>query len=124
MHGGLTVSIQHIVSMNRNEFLIVTGLSSLVAVLLIVQIIFAHLASNEQTQLMRAQQFINQGQTSVGNLRQVALLVAQYSEQTGDQDLKDLMVRQNISIKPNQGSAPQGGAAPAPAPSPNPTPTH
>ncbi|HUB66781.1 MAG TPA: hypothetical protein VL981_04785 [Candidatus Methylacidiphilales bacterium] len=112
--------------MNRNEFLIITGLSSLVAVLLIVQIIFAHLASNEQTQLMQAQQFINRGQVSVNNLRQVALLVAEYTARTGDQGLKDLMTRQNISIKPNQNAAPSGGAeaAPAPAPAPSSTPTH
>jgi uncharacterized membrane protein YcaP (DUF421 family) len=106
--------------MNRNEFLIVTGLSALVAALLIVQIVFVRMANYDQLRAMQAQQIINQGQVSLKNLQQVALRTAQLSQQTGDQGLKDLMARQQIAIGPAQNqssseSAPAPSAAPAPA---------
>ena len=110
--------------MNRTEFLIVTSLSGLVAILLILQIVFARMANVEQTRVMQAQQFVNQGQVCLKNLQQLALRTAQLSQQTGDQGLKDLMARQQISIGAPAGQSAGGGTASAPAPAPTPAPTH
>src|SRR5277367_2199312 len=112
--------------MNRNEFLIVTCLSALVAILLIVQVVVARMAGYEQTQVYRAQQYISQGEVCLKNLKQVALRTAQLSQQKDDQGLKDLMARNQIAIgNPNQGADGSAQAAPAPeSTSPAPTPTH
>ncbi len=109
--------------MNRNEFLIVTGLSGLVAVLLILQIVFVRMANYDQARVMQAQQLIQIGQVSLKNLQQVAMRTAQLSQQTGDPALKDLMTRQQIAIgqPPAQSS---DGSSSAPAPAPMPTPAH
>jgi hypothetical protein len=108
--------------MNRNEFLIVTGLSGLVVALLILQIVFVHWANNDQTNMMRAQQYLNQGQVAWKNFTQVAQLTASLSEQKNDQALKDLLGRQQISIGPPSGQAAPSpdNTAPAPAPAPAP----
>jgi len=118
--------------MNRNEFLIVTSLSGLVVILLIAQIVLARMANADQTRVMQAQQYINQGQVCLKNLQQVAMRTAQLSQQKDDQGLKDLMARQQISIgaPPSQSSGsspavpPAPESVPAPTPTPTPTPTH
>ena len=116
--------------MNRNEFLIVTSLSGLVAILLISQIVLARMTNAEQNRVMQAQQVINQGQVCLKNLQQVAMRTAQLSQQKDDKGLKDLMARQQISINPapSQSSGNSAAEAPAPASVPAPvsvpTPTH
>ena len=113
--------------MNRNEFLIVTGLSGLVFVLLVLQIVFVRTANYDQARVMQAQQYINQGQVCLNNLQKVAMRTAQLSQTTGDQGLKDLMVRQQIAIGPAPSQTPSESApspAPAPAATPTPAPTH
>jgi len=109
--------------MNRIQFFVLTGLSSLVVVLLIGHIFLVRQTNFEQNRLAQAQQVINQGQAFQGNLKQLAVRIFQDSQKTGDQGLKDLLVRQQISYNP----APEGpnGAEPSVPPAANNTPaTH
>jgi hypothetical protein len=111
--------------MNRTEFLIVTGLSGLVAALLILQIFFVRWNNEDQVRMMYAQQYINQGQYSWKIFTQVAQLTANYCQQKNDAQLKELLAGQNINLNPpsdqgSQGSEGGGSSAPAPAPAPLP----
>ncbi len=100
--------------MTRNQFLIVTGLCGLVFVLLILQIVFVRMANYDQARLVQAQQMIQQGQVSLSNLQKLAVRTAQVSQQSGDDGLKQLMARQQITISPNAQQAPaDGSTAPA-----------
>ena len=49
----------------------------------------------------RRQQALTQGQTLQQNLRQLALRLYSDSQKTGDQGLKDILARQQISFKSN-----------------------
>jgi len=102
--------------MNRIQFFVLTGLSSLVVVLLIGHIFLTRQTNFEQNRLAQAQQVINQGQTFQGNLKQLAVRIFQDSQKSGDQGLKDLLARQQITYNP----APEGpnGAEPTVPPAP------
>ena len=97
--------------MNRIQFFVLTGLSSLILVLLVGHVFLVRQTNFEQIRLAQAQQVINQGQTFQGNLKQLAVRISQDSQKTGDQGLKDLLTRQQISYNP----APEGpnGAEPS-----------
>jgi predicted negative regulator of RcsB-dependent stress response len=88
--------------MKRIEFFILTGLSSLVVLLLIGHIFLVRQAAFEQNRLSVAQQIVTEGQTAQNNLKQVAIRIYQDSQKTQDQALKDLMTRQQISFKPTE----------------------
>ena len=103
--------------MNRNQFWILNGLSGLVVVLLLAQILLARQAGYEQGQIAQAQQLANQGQAFGQNLKQLAMRIVQLSQSTGDPALKDLLTRQQISFTP-AADATNGGSASAPAPAP------
>jgi hypothetical protein len=90
--------------MNRIQFFILTGLSSLVLLLLIGHIFLVRQTNFEQNRLAAAQQAINQGQVFQGNLKQLAVRIFQDSQKTQDQGLKDLLARQQITYNP----APEG----------------
>jgi len=102
--------------MNRIQFFVLTGLSSLVVLLLIGHIFLTRATNFEQNRLAQAQQVINQGQAFQGNLKQLAVRIFQDSQKTGDQGLKDLLARQQITYNP----APEGanGAEPTVPPAP------
>ncbi len=104
--------------MNRNEFLISTGLSALVVVLLVLLVVVGKMAGSDQIALMKSQQEINQGQVALRNLQQLAVRTAQLSQQYQDQGLKDLLARQQISIGAPQQPAADGSAPSAPATTP------
>ncbi len=102
--------------MNRIQFWVLIGLSSLVSLLLILHIILGHLAGYEQARYSQAQQIVSQGQASQAILKQLAVRIFQDSQKTGDQGLKDLMTRQEISYKPGTETNAADTATPAPAP--------
>jgi len=87
-------------SMNRTYFWILTCLSSLIALLLIFQIILIRITTYDQSLLAQKQQFVNQGQQCEIRMRQLATRIYQVSQQTQDQGLKDLLTRQQITITP------------------------
>jgi hypothetical protein len=101
--------------MNRIQFFILTGLSSLIFLLLIGHIILVRQTNFQQNRAAVAQQIVNQGQVFQGNLKQLAVRIYQDSQKSGDQGLKDLLARQQISYTPNT----EGAGAEAPAPSTN-----
>ncbi len=101
--------------MNRTYFWILTYLSSLIAILLILQIVFVRMTTYDQARLVQRQQIVNEGQAYDLHVRQVAARIYQLSQQ--DQALKDLLNRQQITIAPpTDGSANAEPAAPTPAP--------
>jgi hypothetical protein len=95
--------------MNRIQFFVLIGMSSLVVLLLIGHIFLVRQTNFEQNRLAAAQQAINQGQTFQGNLKQLAVRIYQDSQKTGDPGLKDLLVRQQITYNaaPPEGSPEQ-----------------
>jgi hypothetical protein len=109
--------------MNRIQFFVLTGLSSLIVLLLIGHVFLTRQSNFEQNRLAAAQQVINQGQAFQGNLKQLALRIVQDSQKTGDQGLKDLLVRQQITFNPAQENT-NSTDSPAPAPSTAPSSTH
>ena len=103
--------------MNRIQFFVLTGLSSLVVLLLIGHILLVRQTNFEQNRLAAAQQAINQGQAFQGSLKQLAVRIYQDSQKTQDQGLKDLLERQQIKYNPGPETA-----APSETPAPsNPT---
>ena len=90
--------------MNRIQFFVLTGLSSLVVLLLIGHILLVRQTNFEQNRLAQAQQVINQGQSFQGNLKQLAVRIYQDSTKTQDPGLKELLDRQQIKYTP----APEG----------------
>ncbi len=104
--------------MNRIQFFVLVGLSSLVVLLLVGHIALVRQTNFEQNRLAAAQQVINQGQTFQGNLKQLAVRIFQDSQKTGDQGLKDLLQRQQISYNPTPAEAPEP-SVPTSAPAAN-----
>ena len=103
-------------SMNRIQFFVLTGLSSLVFLLLIAHIFLARQIGIDSGMLSQAQQIVNVGQAAQGNLKQLAIRIFSDSQKTQDQGLKDLLERQQIKYTP--GPAPETSSAPeTPAPS-------
>jgi hypothetical protein len=102
--------------MNRIQFFVLTGLSSLVALFLIGHIFLVRQTNFEQNRLAAAQQVINQAQGFQGNLRQLAIRIYQDSQKTQDQGLKELMARQQIAFTPGPDTS---NATEPPAPTPN-----
>jgi hypothetical protein len=100
--------------MNRIQFFVLTGMSSLVVLLLIGQIFLVREATYEQNRLGLAQQNITQAQAFQANLKQLAVRIFQDSQKSGDQGLKDLLARQQISYTPGPQStnATESPAAP------------
>ncbi len=86
--------------MNRIQFFLLTGLSSLVVLLLIGHIALVRQIGIDQAILNQAQQRVNQGQSFQSNLKQLAVRIFQDSQKTDDQGLKDLLVRQQITYTP------------------------
>ena len=99
--------------MNRIQFFVLTGLSSLLLLLLIGNVLLSLKVSNEQTQTAQIQQALTQGQTIATNLRQLALRIYSDAGKTGDQGLKDLLARQQITFKQNEAN---GAALRSPPP--------
>jgi len=101
--------------MNRIQFFVLTGLSSLVLLLLIGHIFLVRQATIEQNRLAQAQQIINQAQVFQGNLKQLAVRIFQDSQKSQDPGLKELLERQQIKYTP-AGDTTNALETPAPAP--------
>jgi len=86
--------------MNRIQFWILIGASSLIVLLLLLQVVFARGAAYSQARNAQAQQILAQGQTCSTRLGQLAGRVYQLSQSTGDQGLKDLLTRQQLTFTP------------------------
>jgi hypothetical protein len=99
--------------MNRIQFFVLIGLSSLVVLLLIGDIFLVRQTNFEQNRLAAAQQAISQGQTFQANLKQLAVRIFQDSQKTQDQGLKDLLARQQITYN----ASPEGGTPESTVPS-------
>jgi hypothetical protein len=111
--------------MNRNQFLVLTGLSSLVILFLFLQIIFVRMAGVDQGKLMQAQQIVQQGQQCDQRVRILAQRIYNDSQRFHDQGLTDLLARQQITITaPPAGGEAAPAPAEAPAPAPAPMPAH
>lgn len=87
-------------------------MSGLIVVLLLAQILLARQNNFEQNRLSQAQQIVTQAQGFQANLKQLAMRIYQLSQQTQDQGLKDLLVRQQITFNSNQSSG-NGSSSPS-----------
>ena len=103
--------------MNRIQFFVLTGLSSLVVLLLIGHIFLVRQVNIDQGALNQAQQMVNQAQAFQGNLKQLSVRIYQDSQKTQDPGLKAILDRQQIKINP--GTDTNANESPAP-----PSPTH
>ncbi len=99
--------------MTYPRFLVLTILSSFIALCVLLQIIFVRMVQADELRLKQAELMLQEGQNCYGRLQQIAARVAQVSQQQQDQALRELLTRQNIQIKPNAGAP--AAAAPAPA---------
>src|SRR6202012_6190521 len=104
--------------MNRIQFFLLTGLSSLIVLLLLGHILLVRQANFEQNRLAMAQQALTQGQAFQNNLKQLATRIVADSQKTQDQGLKDLLARQQITFSPNTNAA-NNPAAPSSMPAPS-----
>ncbi len=87
--------------MNRIFFFVSTGLSSLVLLLLIANVVLAKSVGTLQGQTQLAQSDINQAQAFQSNLRQLALRIYQDAQKSQDPALKDIVSRQQITFTPS-----------------------
>ena len=81
--------------------------------LLFLQIIFIRITAADQARFLERQRFVADGQSFDLHVRQVAARIYQVSQQTQDQGLRDILVRQHVSIAP-----PPDGSNNAPAAAP------
>src|SRR5271170_1325046 len=106
--------------MNRIQFFVLTGLSSLVVLLLAGNILLSRQVAIDQSKFAQAQQAVQQGQVFQGDLKQLAVRIFQDSQKTQDSALKDLLQRNQITYTPNSGensgSSSNSGPSPIPAP--------
>jgi hypothetical protein len=101
--------------MNRLQFIIVTSLSGVIAFCIFLQIILVRISANDDQRARDAQAKLQQGQLCFTRLQQIAGRIAQVAQQQDDQQLKDLLQRQNIQIKPNAAASGTPAATTTPA---------
>jgi hypothetical protein len=92
--------------MNRTQFFVLTGLCSLVFLLLAGHIWLEWQVARDQAVLTEAQRQITQAQTFQAPLKQLAVRIFNDSQKSQDQALKDLLTRNDIKYTP-----PPAGAA-------------
>jgi cysteinyl-tRNA synthetase len=110
--------------MNRIQFIIVTTLSGIVALCIFLQIIFVRLSAADEMRLRQYGEALQEGQSDFDHLQQIATRVAQLAQQQNDDQLRDLLTRQNIQIK-DTNNGPAAAAAPStPAPTTTSPSTH
>ncbi len=102
--------------MNRIQFWILTGLSGVLALLFLANIILVRMNNFEQNRLNLAQQAVSQGQASQSILKQIAVRILSDSQKTQDPGLKDLLIRQQITYNPNNGTSTNSVETPASVP--------
>jgi hypothetical protein len=103
--------------MKRSQYWILITCSSLVVILLLLQVIFERAAQGARMLVLNAQQTITEGRNCDTRIRQLANRIYQVSLQNQDQGLRDLLTRQQITVnattvpisgvaQPNTGPAP------------------
>ncbi len=90
--------------MNRIQFFVLTGLSSLLVLLLLGHIALAIQVGHGQANWAAAQQVVNQGNVAQTGLKQLAMRIIQDSQRTADPGLKDLLTRHQITYNPSTNS--------------------
>src|ERR1700733_14173499 len=106
--------------MNRIQFFVLIGLSSLVIVLLGLNLYLSRKVSIQQLQASQLQQALTQGKDIQQKLTLLARRINADDQKTPpNQALKDILTRQQINIKNPDASAnatdSSGAAAPAPS---------
>jgi len=87
--------------MNRIQFFVLTGLASVLALLLIGQIALSYSVGHAQGQWTQDQQAVQQGSIFQNDLKQLAVRVYSDSTRSNDPGLKDLLARQQITYTPS-----------------------
>jgi hypothetical protein len=93
-----------IITMNRIQFFVLTGLSSILALLLIGQIALSYSVGHAQGEWSQDQQAVQQGNIFQNDLKQLAVRIYSDSTRSTDQGLKDLLARQQITYTPSTGT--------------------
>ena len=99
--------------MNRLQFFILTGLASLLFLLLFAHIFLIMTVNRAQIDWAVAQQKVQQGNIFQNDLRQLAVRVYTDSQRTSDPGLKDLLARQQITYTPPATNATETPATPS-----------
>jgi hypothetical protein len=84
--------------MNRIQFFILTGLSSLLFLLIIGQLLLGHSVNKVQTQIALAQQLANQGNVAQNGLNALARRILADTQRTNDPGLKALVQKYQIQV--------------------------
>jgi hypothetical protein len=87
--------------MNRIQFFVLTGLASVLALLLIGQITLSYSVGHAQAQWAQDQQAVQQGGIFQNDLKQLAVRIYSDSSRSTDAGLKDLLARQQITYTPS-----------------------
>ena len=91
--------------MNRIQFFVLIGLSSLLVVLLLGQLFLSHKVGYQQAQAAALQQALTEGQGIQQKLTLLARRINAEAQKTPPDDaLKDVLSRQQISFKNPDGS--------------------
>jgi hypothetical protein len=99
--------------MNRIQFFTVTGLSSLLVLLLVGNIALNYQVGTKQNQIAIAQQVVQQGNIFKGDLQQLAVRIYSDSNRTNDTGLKALLQNEQISYTPGTNATETPAAPPA-----------
>jgi hypothetical protein len=98
--------------MNRIQFFVLTGLSSLLTLLVIGNMALSVAVGRGQAKWAAAQQAVQQGNVFQGDLKQLAVRIYTDSNRSADPGLKDLLAREQITYTPTTNST-ETPAAPA-----------
>jgi len=108
--------------MNRIQFFVLTGLSSVLALLLFGHIALNYEANKAQAEIAVAQQIATQGGVSYQGLNLLARRIFNDAEKTGDPGLKALVSKYKIQI--SGGNSTNSTETPASPPSSPTVPSH
>jgi hypothetical protein len=90
-----------IIIMNRIQFFVLTGLSSVLALLLVGQIALSFSVGRAQSEWTQDQAAVQQGNIFQNDLKQLAVRIYSDSTRSTDQGLKDLLAREQITYTPS-----------------------
>jgi hypothetical protein len=113
--------------MNRIQFVVLVGLSSLLVLFMMAHLYLAHKVGYQQATASALQQGLSQGRDIYQKLNLLARRINNEAQKTpSDQALKDILTHQQITIKnPDASSSPSSSDTSAvPAPTSTTAPTH
>jgi hypothetical protein len=103
MLSDFSFNIRHsdtIITMNRIQFFVLTGLSSVLFLLILGQVLLSYSVGHAQGEWSQDQQAVQQGNIFQNDLKQLAVRIYSDSSRSTDQGLKDLLARQQITYTP------------------------